>query len=452
MSGVCLNRKGGSVKKISCVALAILFLLGIVSCGDGSAGGSGDAPKKDYAIPEPMIQPGVGGVKVILDSDMVELFDDGVAMLMLANHPNIELLGVTVVTGNKWLEKGLAEGIRQIELAGLDIPIVAGARLPLRQGRQLAASSPENTGVAWSGYERKSFGIGAESYAGAFSDKDPSKGFAYPLDAWKSYYKSTYNAEPTREPLRDTRLDLGGKYRFAPDWLIEQANKYPGEITIVAIGPCTNLQLAIAQDPTFASKIKQVIYMGGAIDVGGNSTPAAEFNWWIDPDSARTAVRTPWGKTNPDDPKITQFIVPLDVCNKVRIANKQYAEIMGLPNFPQGLKDIMAKNFGPKSFLANIADPKLGETWLVWDVIAAAFLVGEVEGDSILLPFDKDKTKSGYFDRWLDVSVDYGPDFGRSNGYIQQGPLGTQKVRIINTIDQDKFWKLVYAGLSPVKN
>ena len=395
--------------------------------------------------------PAQGKVKVILDSDMVELFDDGVAMLMLANHPNIELLGVTVVTGNKWMEKGLAEGIRQVELAGLDIPVVAGARFPMRQGRQFAASSPENTGVAWSGYERKVFGIGSEAYAGAFSDKDPSIGYANPTDAWRDVYKANYKTDPTREPLRDTRPGFEGKYRFAADWLVEQANKYPGEITIVAIGPCTNLQLALAQDPTFASKIKQVIYMGGAVDVGGNSTPAAEFNWWMDPDAARTAVRTPWGKTNPDDPKITQVIVPLDVCNKVHITNKQYKEIMALPNLSPKLKDIMAKNFGPQTFLANISDPNLGEHWLVWDVISAAYLIGEITDNSILLPYSEDKTKSGYFDRWLDVSVDYGPDFGRSNGYIVQGPVGTQKVRIINAIDQDKFWKLVYEGLSPSK-
>ncbi len=188
--------------------------------------------------------------------------------------------------------------------------------------------------------------------------------------------------------------------------------------------------------------------MGGAVDVGGNSTPAAEFNWWFDPDAARTAVRTPWGKTSLNDETITQFVVPLDVCNKVKITNKEYARIMSLPHFPQGLKEIMARNFGPGSFLANISDPQLGESWLVWDTIAAAFLIGEVTGDSILLPFDKDKTKSGYFDCWLDVDADYGPDFGRSNGYMVQGPLGTQKVRIINTIDEEKFWRLVYDGLA----
>jgi inosine-uridine nucleoside N-ribohydrolase len=73
----------------------------------------------------------------------------------------------------------------------------------------------------------------------------------------------------------------------------------------MAIGPLTNLRLALLQDPTSASKIKRVIYMGGAIDVGGNSTAAAEFNWWFDPDAARSVVRTPWGKTSPDEDRIT---------------------------------------------------------------------------------------------------------------------------------------------------
>jgi inosine-uridine nucleoside N-ribohydrolase len=124
---------------------------------------------------------------------------------------------------------------------------------------------------------------------------------------------------------------------------------------------------------------------------------------------------------------------------------------MALPNFPNGLKEIFARIFGPNSYLADISDPALDNHWLVWDIIAAAYFIGEITNDCILLPHDKDLTKSGWFDRWIDVSVDYGPDFGRSNGYIVHGPVGTQKVRIVNAIDQDKFWKLVYAGLSPNK-
>jgi len=74
--------------------------------------------------------------KVILDTDMVVLYDDGVAMMMLANHPDIELLGVTIVPGNTWVAEGTAYGIHQLEVLNRkDIPVAMGTRYPLRPGR-----------------------------------------------------------------------------------------------------------------------------------------------------------------------------------------------------------------------------------------------------------------------------------------------------------------------------
>ena len=64
--------------------------------------------------------------KVILDSDMVEGFDDGVAMLALAQSPGIELIGVTIVAGNTWVSDGVAYALRQLEIAGQNIPVAAG--------------------------------------------------------------------------------------------------------------------------------------------------------------------------------------------------------------------------------------------------------------------------------------------------------------------------------------
>ncbi len=61
---------------------------------------------------------GAAKEKVILDTDMVMLYDDGVAMMMLANHPNIELLGVTIVPGNTWVSEGTAYALRQLEVIG----------------------------------------------------------------------------------------------------------------------------------------------------------------------------------------------------------------------------------------------------------------------------------------------------------------------------------------------
>ena len=76
------------------------------------------------------------GEKVILDADMVVLYDDGVAMMMLAKHPGIELLGVTIVPGNTWVSEGTAYALRQIEVLNRkDIPVASGIRYPLRAGR-----------------------------------------------------------------------------------------------------------------------------------------------------------------------------------------------------------------------------------------------------------------------------------------------------------------------------
>jgi len=78
--------------------------------------------------------------KVILDTDMVVLYDDGVAMMMLANHPDVELLGVTIVPGNTWLHEGTAYAIRQLELLHrTDVPVALGIRYPIRSKTRLSA-------------------------------------------------------------------------------------------------------------------------------------------------------------------------------------------------------------------------------------------------------------------------------------------------------------------------
>ncbi|GAJ00043.1 unnamed protein product, partial [marine sediment metagenome] len=96
--------------------------------------------------------------KVILDSDMVALYDDGVAMMMLANHPNIELLGVTIVPGNTWVSEGTAYALGQLEVLNrTDVPVALGIRYPLRAGRYETLE-----------LERKMFGY-SSNYIGCFS-------------------------------------------------------------------------------------------------------------------------------------------------------------------------------------------------------------------------------------------------------------------------------------------
>jgi purine nucleosidase len=65
------------------------------------------------------------------------------------------------------------------------------------------------------------------------------------------------------------------------------AERYPGEVTLVALGPLTNVAMALHRDPSFAGKVKECVMMGGASDHRGNITPVAEFNVWVDPEAAK---------------------------------------------------------------------------------------------------------------------------------------------------------------------
>jgi len=121
--------------------------------------------------------------KVILDTDMVILYGDGVAMMMLANHPDIELLGVTIVPGNTWVSEGTAYAVRQLEVINRrDIPVALGIRYPLRTGRY------ETMEV-----ERKMFGF-SSSYSGCFSRTEP----ASHLDV----YRTEFGGRPKIKPAR----------------------------------------------------------------------------------------------------------------------------------------------------------------------------------------------------------------------------------------------------------
>ena len=93
--------------------------------------------------------------KVILDSDMVEGFDDGVAMLALAQSPGIKLIGVTIVAGNTWVSDGVAYALRQLEIAGQNIPVAAGVDRPFRPQR-----------YELFGLERQLFGMGHDAWVG----------------------------------------------------------------------------------------------------------------------------------------------------------------------------------------------------------------------------------------------------------------------------------------------
>ncbi|MEV6928159.1 nucleoside hydrolase [Dactylosporangium sp. NPDC051485] len=331
--------------------------------------------------------------KVIFDTDMGQLNDDAIALFMLANSGKVDLLGVTVVAGNTWMEEGTAYSLRQLELIKKpQVPVVPGAGEPLMGSRQATLAAEQTL-------------FGNVEYAGSYTRKRPS--------SYLQLQNTPYGGYPTHKPATG---------QAAVEFIADQVKRYPNQVTLFVLGPATNVALAVRTHPEIVPLVKQVIYMGGAIDIPGNTSPAAEFNFWYDPESAKIALRTPFKK---------QLIVPNDVAERVYYTKAQYDRIVSQRETPitKMFKDLQ----GPR-FQANPAQQSY-----VWDSITAAVF---------LEPSIATKIE----DRYVDINATFGPDYGRSIGYgpsrnrdmnnAANFPSGTQKVQVLFDINRDAFWNL----------
>lgn len=168
----------------------------------------------------------------LIDTDTAS--DDAVAMIMALRHPDVEVLGVTTVSGNVPLEQCVNNALYTVELCGSSVPVYAGADRPLAR---------EPTHAFW--FHGRD-GLGDVGYR---AEGRPADGSAI-------------------------------------DFLVETLRARTGT-TLVTLGPLTNIALAIASAPEIVAGVERCIVMGGAACTVGNVTPAAEFNIWADPDAAR---------------------------------------------------------------------------------------------------------------------------------------------------------------------
>jgi len=178
--------------------------------------------------------------RVIIDCDPGH--DDMAAILLAAWHDSITLEAVTTVCGNASVANTTNNALRIVEAFELGVPVYAGATQPLLHRYEFPAAFHGPSGL-------------------------DSAGADLPV--------ATRKAEP----------------RHAVDAIIERVDASPGEITIVVIGPMTNLGLVLAKRPDLATKIRQIVFMGGST-TEGNVTPAAEFNIWADAEAARIVFRS----------------------------------------------------------------------------------------------------------------------------------------------------------------
>ena len=203
---------------------------------------------------------------IIFDTDPG--IDDSLALLLALASPEIVVDGISIVHGNCSANQAVSNALSVLELAqAAHIPVYKGCELPLVRPSLLA---PETHGDRGLGYAEL--------------------------------------AEPKTKP----------QVQRGSDFLIERIMSKPGEITIVAIGPLTNVALAIRQEPRIVAAVKEVFIMGGAIRHEGNATPVGEFNTYADPHAAHIVFHSGMPIT----------LTPLDVTYQCVLMKQDVARLL----------------------------------------------------------------------------------------------------------------------------
>ena len=209
----------------------------------------------------------MGVVPLLLDVDTG--IDDALALLYAAASPASELVAVTAVHGNVPLEDTERNTRAVLELAGrTDVTVAAGRPTPLLRPLE---TSPETHGPHGIGYA-------------------------------------------TLPPPSIPRSD-----RIAPDLIVEAARHRPGDITLVTLGPLTNLAIAVLAEPRLPSLLRRWVAMAGAFRVPGNTTPVSEWNVHCDPEAARIALGAWQAAVDDDEATPRALLMGLDVTERARL-------------------------------------------------------------------------------------------------------------------------------------
>jgi purine nucleosidase len=193
---------------------------------------------------------------------------DMMSLLVLLQAPDVDVLGVTVVTGDAWRDEEVAHSLRLLELVGrTDVPVMAGAAFPLVRTKE------------WTLLWEKMYGT--VTYLGAFSQRPNSHG---PFEV------------PT---LREGNPTTKAASEDAAHFLVRTVRAHPHEVTIYAGGPMTNLAMALTLDPQFAELSKGLVFMGSSINPRSDNpefatNPRHEFNLWFDPEASHIVLRAHW--------------------------------------------------------------------------------------------------------------------------------------------------------------
>lgn len=248
--------------------------------------------------------------KVIFDTDPG--IDDAMALLFLHRHPEIALTGVTTVFGNAAVETTTRNALFLCERWGIDAPVAAGAASPLDPGRRRHAFPAF---------------IHGENGLGGIDIPD--------------------------------RLSRAADPRPAHRFIIDAVRADPGEVTLIAVAPLTNLALALREAPEIAGLAKRVVLMGGAFAVHGNTTPAAEANIHCDPEAADLVFTAGWPVT----------AIGLDVTAKTVMTRAELAAIAAEGGEALALLNDLSQ------FYMDFYRQRVGDGMAIHDACACAYAV-----------------------------------------------------------------------------
>jgi purine nucleosidase len=336
--------------------------------------------------------------KVVVDDEGF-----GLMHLMLLDAPDVDVLGITTVSGNVWANRATALALRGVEVTGrTDVPVVQGATYPLLNSEALTDR--------WEALYGKLTWKGAWMKAWAAPTQQSTPAYFGPNDAVKL---PGGNAKTKPSP------------EVAAMFLIRMVHEHPGEVTIVAAGPLTNLALAQRLDPQFAGLAKELVYMGGSLNprqVLRNpsadefareyvNTPRREFNIRFDPEAASIVFHSQWKKLTlvPVDPATaTQLSVDLRA-RLTHVASPAVAKFIGdmEPGFP------------------------------LWDELAAAVWLDPtiVTGKETL---------------FVDANTQFGAGYGDLLSWDEayQPKLGEQRAEVVRTVDPARLEALMIRLIS----
>lgn len=178
--------------------------------------------------------------RFLIDTDTAS--DDAVAILMALRHPDIQVEALTVVSGNVGLDQAVQNALYTVEFCGADVPVYAGAAKPMMRRLETADYVHGNDGMGDCGL-----------------------------------------------PLHGRTPAVGR----GADVIVDTILGSPGEITLVTLGPLTNVALAVLRAPEIVDAVARVVVMGGTgVSGPGNASAMAEYNIWADPEAAQIVVRS----------------------------------------------------------------------------------------------------------------------------------------------------------------